>query len=82
MNLLVFEALTAIAGIHFLLGKYHETTLLMIMWPPIGADLAVVTLQDIAAGLDTAGISTPRGQGKWTPTQVARTLAVLSETEE
>jgi DNA invertase Pin-like site-specific DNA recombinase len=35
------------------------------------------TLRDIAAGLDAAGISTPRGRGKWSPVQVKRTLDAL-----
>jgi DNA invertase Pin-like site-specific DNA recombinase len=35
------------------------------------------TLRDIAAGLDAAGISTPRGNGKWGPVQVKRTLEAL-----
>jgi len=32
------------------------------------------TLKSIAAALDTAGISTPRGSGKWSATQVKRAL--------
>ena len=36
------------------------------------------TLRDIAAGLDAAGISTPRGQGKWAPVQVKRALEALA----
>jgi hypothetical protein len=39
------------------------------------------TLKGMATSLDAAGISTPRGQGKWTPTQVARTLAALGEAQ-
>jgi DNA invertase Pin-like site-specific DNA recombinase len=39
------------------------------------------TLKGMATGLDAAGISTPRGQGKWTSTQVARTLAALGEAQ-
>ena len=39
------------------------------------------TLKGIAASLDAAGISTPRGLGKWTPTQVARTLSALREAQ-
>ena len=35
------------------------------------------TLREIAAGLDSAGISTPRGGGKWGPVQVKRALAAL-----
>jgi DNA invertase Pin-like site-specific DNA recombinase len=35
------------------------------------------TLSDIAAALDAAGISTPRGGGKWGPVQVKRTLDAL-----
>jgi DNA invertase Pin-like site-specific DNA recombinase len=35
------------------------------------------TLSDIAAGLDAAGISTPRGGGKWGPVQVKRALDAL-----
>ncbi|MBR0685298.1 recombinase family protein [Bradyrhizobium manausense] len=37
-----------------------------------------VTLQAIAGGLNTAGIPTPRGLGKWSPTQVKRTLEALA----
>jgi Recombinase-like helix-turn-helix domain len=37
------------------------------------------TLTAIAAGLNDAGIQTPRGQGKWSPAQVARTLEALKE---
>jgi hypothetical protein len=37
------------------------------------------TLAAIAAGLNNAGIPTPRGQGKWSPAQVARTLEALKE---
>ena len=36
------------------------------------------TLAAIAAGLNDAGIPTPRGQGKWSPAQVARTLEALT----
>jgi DNA invertase Pin-like site-specific DNA recombinase len=39
------------------------------------------TLNGIATRLDAAGISTPRGRGKWTATQVARTLAALREAQ-
>lgn len=35
------------------------------------------TLRDIAAGLDAAGIPTPRGHGEWSPVQVKRTLDAL-----
>jgi DNA invertase Pin-like site-specific DNA recombinase len=35
------------------------------------------TLTAIASGLNDAGIPTPRGQGKWSPAQVARTLQAL-----
>jgi DNA invertase Pin-like site-specific DNA recombinase len=35
------------------------------------------TLAAIAAGLNDAGIPTPRGQGKWSPMQVKRTLEAL-----
>jgi len=35
------------------------------------------SLRAIAAGLNAAGIPTPRGAGNWTPTQVQRTLARL-----
>jgi DNA invertase Pin-like site-specific DNA recombinase len=35
------------------------------------------TLQAIADGLNAAGIQTPRGKGKWSPTQVQRTLTIL-----
>jgi DNA invertase Pin-like site-specific DNA recombinase len=35
------------------------------------------TLQSIAAALDAAGITPPRGQGKWSPTQVKRTLEAM-----
>jgi DNA invertase Pin-like site-specific DNA recombinase len=46
----------------------------------IQADGAV-TLKDIAAALDAAGIATPRGQGKWSPVQVKRTLEALKDAE-
>jgi DNA invertase Pin-like site-specific DNA recombinase len=39
------------------------------------------TLKDIASALDAAGIATPRGQGKWSPTQVKRTLAALKDAQ-
>jgi DNA invertase Pin-like site-specific DNA recombinase len=39
------------------------------------------TLKDIAKALDAAGIATPRGQGKWSPTQVKRTLAALKDAQ-
>jgi DNA invertase Pin-like site-specific DNA recombinase len=44
--------------------------------PTIAAirDGGAVTLRDIAEGLEAAGIATPRGQGKWSPTQVKRAL--------
>jgi DNA invertase Pin-like site-specific DNA recombinase len=44
--------------------------------PTIAAirDGGAVTLRAIAAGLEAAGIATPRGQGKWSPTQVKRAL--------
>jgi DNA invertase Pin-like site-specific DNA recombinase len=35
------------------------------------------TLRDIAAGLEAAGIVTPRGQAKWSPTQVKRAVETL-----
>lgn len=35
------------------------------------------TLQAIADGLNDAGIQTPRGQGRWSPVQVKRTLDAL-----
>jgi hypothetical protein len=35
------------------------------------------TLTAIAAALNDAGIPTPRGQGKWSPAQVARTLEAM-----
>jgi DNA invertase Pin-like site-specific DNA recombinase len=35
------------------------------------------TLQAIADGLNAAGIQTPRGKGKWSPTQVQRTMTIL-----
>ncbi len=38
------------------------------------------TLTAIAAGLNNAGIPTPRGHGKWSPAQVSRTLGALKET--
>jgi DNA invertase Pin-like site-specific DNA recombinase len=38
-----------------------------------------ITLTAIAAGLNDAGIPTPRGQGKWSPAQVARTLQALRD---
>lgn len=37
------------------------------------------TLAAIAAALNEAGIPTPRGQGAWSPAQVARTLEALKE---
>jgi hypothetical protein len=37
------------------------------------------TLQAVAEGLNAAGIQTPRGGGKWSPTQVQRTLIVLMD---
>jgi hypothetical protein len=37
------------------------------------------TLQAIANALNDAGIQTPRGRGKWTPTQVQRTLIILMD---
>ena len=37
------------------------------------------TLAAIAEGLNTAGIPTPRGQGKWSPVQVKRTIEALKE---
>jgi hypothetical protein len=39
------------------------------------------TLRDIAAGLNAAGIPTPRGHGKWAPVQVKRTLKALKDAE-
>jgi len=39
------------------------------------------TLKGIALALDAAGIATPRGQGKWSPTQVKRTLDALKNAE-
>jgi hypothetical protein len=46
----------------------------------IQADGAI-TLKAIASALDAAGIATPRGQGKWSPTQVKRTLEALKDAE-
>jgi DNA invertase Pin-like site-specific DNA recombinase len=40
-----------------------------------------ITLRDIAAGLEAAGIATPRGQGKWSPTQVKRAMEALKAAE-
>jgi DNA invertase Pin-like site-specific DNA recombinase len=40
------------------------------------------TLTAIAAGLNDAGIQTPRGQGKWSPAQVARTLEAMKGVAE
>ncbi|MCK1562455.1 recombinase family protein [Bradyrhizobium sp. 173] len=37
------------------------------------------TLAAIAAGLNEAGIPTPRGNGRWSPVQVKRTLDALGE---
>jgi hypothetical protein len=37
------------------------------------------TLAAIANGLNDAGISTPRGQGAWSPMQVRRALGALKE---
>jgi hypothetical protein len=37
------------------------------------------TLAAIAEGLNAAAIPTPRGQGKWSPVQVRRTLQALAE---
>ena len=37
------------------------------------------TLAAIAEGLNAAAIPTPRGQGKWSPVQVKRTLQALAE---
>ena len=37
------------------------------------------TLAAIPAGLDEAGVPTPRGEGKWSPAQVKRTLEALGE---
>jgi hypothetical protein len=37
------------------------------------------TLRAIADGLNAKGIETPRRQGEWSPTQVARVLARLLE---
>jgi DNA invertase Pin-like site-specific DNA recombinase len=44
--------------------------------PTIAAirDSGAVTLRDIAKGLEAAGIATPRGLAKWSPTQVKRAL--------
>jgi DNA invertase Pin-like site-specific DNA recombinase len=39
------------------------------------------TLKGIAVGLDAAGIPTPRGNGKWSPTQVKRTLDALKNAQ-
>jgi DNA invertase Pin-like site-specific DNA recombinase len=39
------------------------------------------TLAAIAAGLNDAGIPTPRGQGTWSPMQVKRTLEALRQAE-
>jgi DNA invertase Pin-like site-specific DNA recombinase len=39
------------------------------------------TLKGIAVGLDAAGIPTPRGHGKWSPTQVKRTLDALKNAQ-
>jgi DNA invertase Pin-like site-specific DNA recombinase len=39
------------------------------------------TLQAIAEALNAAGIQTPRGRGKWSPTQVQRTLIILMDNE-
>ncbi|WP_407174540.1 recombinase family protein [Bradyrhizobium sp. STM 3562] len=39
------------------------------------------TLAAIAEGLNAASIPTPRGQGKWSPVQVKRTLEALKEAE-
>jgi DNA invertase Pin-like site-specific DNA recombinase len=44
-------------------------------------DGGATTLKGIAAGLDAAGIPTPRGRGDWSPTQVKRTLDALSDAE-
>jgi DNA invertase Pin-like site-specific DNA recombinase len=45
--------------------------------PTIAAirESGATTLRDIAAGLEAAGIATPRGQAKWSPIQVKRALA-------
>jgi DNA invertase Pin-like site-specific DNA recombinase len=50
--------------------------------PTIAAirDGGAVTLRAIAAGLEAAGIATPRGQGKWNPTQVKRALRLSGST--
>ena len=40
-----------------------------------------MTLTAIAAGLNGAGIPTPRGQGVWSPMQVKRTLQALNEAQ-
>jgi hypothetical protein len=40
-----------------------------------------LTLAAIAVGLNDAGIPMPRGQGKWSPAQVKRTLEALKEAE-
>jgi hypothetical protein len=37
------------------------------------------TLAAIAEGLNAAVIPTPRGQGKWSPVQVKRTIEALKE---
>ncbi|WOH57501.1 recombinase family protein [Bradyrhizobium sp. BWC-3-1] len=42
-------------------------------------DRGAVTLQAVANGLNAAGIPTPRGQGRWSPVQVKRTLEALKE---
>jgi DNA invertase Pin-like site-specific DNA recombinase len=44
-------------------------------------DGGATTLRAIAAGLDAAGIATPRGHGKWAPVQVKRTLAALKDAQ-
>jgi DNA invertase Pin-like site-specific DNA recombinase len=39
------------------------------------------TLAAISEGLNAAGIPTPRGQGKWSPVQVKRTLEALKKVQ-
>ena len=47
--------------------------------PTIAQIRGATTLAAIAEGLNAAAIPTPRGQGKWSPVQVKRTLQALAE---
>lgn len=51
--------------------------------PTIAAirESGATTLSAIAAGLDAVGIATPRGNGRWKPMQVKRTLDALKGPE-